>query len=804
MGLVIDAAKSVVDAVVDTVETIVDVVVDVVETVADLAASLLGYEDQVIENFSVHNQPLFEEAYDDNPLQLIIYESIMGSKDIPANILQHSQWNAKTSLRRFVKYIEQDKYFQRFPKVESSILYAHKGEITEVLNGIEGVPCTIDYAKVGTLYANYWIQYWLFTNKDYNLADHSITHDGSIWYVSPKVFNYISANNSYEIPVTQGVLEDVLDYQVPSRPTGLHYIAYYHLDSAPTNLKIFIYAVDEGTYPTLDDPSIPLGTDNNEISNTLRLLPAIPLRVNNTNFNSTQDDKYQKTSDTVAQLNLDADAIIDAVMSDPSVVGNEDKLDHVYINFGVKMWDTSQIAMRYMFTLLANMYPNQAVSEGLYNSSTDVEKPYNTIKVTSDDYSFVFRYAYITHKFTSKAWLDVHTNSTEYQIYYSDLSKFRDGELVHSYYSSEGKALYNIGYQASSVEEVDLFLAGNGILAPGETSTEAQNYLQVTQKIIYNEEILKPDLAYKNSGGTLVQVDRLADETTVGQEFAYYNVIPSGVITYTIQAPFALLRVIDAQTGRFKMVKFNIANKDDLVVPLIYELVRRMPNTQTTQLLLASSYVSIYTAHYEVIEVSFFQKLLAVVQIVLIIYGLQTFTTNMASMTTSQFINYAVKKIAIQMVINYVVEKVAEEISPELAIVIGVVLTNQYGSQSDIEFANMEFVDLAEYLADIADIIAIAINVHTDTEMTALKSASKRAILDQQRADDALKEITEGIGVGAGVDALSLLSEGHRTIINPMSPEAYLAHWNESNKALLELDHEARFNNFFNPMPVGL
>jgi hypothetical protein len=787
---------NIISVVVNIVESFVDLVIDVVEVVLEAAASLLGYEDQIIEQFEVYNRSIFEDSQD-NPLQQIIYNSILGNEDLPASLLFHSVYDAKANLRRFVQYIEQDKYFQRFPTVEGDITYVDEHEVLEVLNELEGEPCSLSYSRVGTLFANYWIQYWLATNKDYNIDDHSITHDAGTWYVAPTVFNYQSDTDTFEIPVTQGELTSVLDYEVPGRPVGSHYIVYYYLDSAPTDTILFIYAVGSETHPELDDPSIPYGRNIGDMTDSLRVLPAIPLRIDNANFNTVESEKATQISELTALLGLDAADMIKAVMEDPNVVGNEDKLDHAFINFGVKIWDTTQISMNYCFRLFQNMYVNAAVTEGLYRGSENAEKPYNSLKVTSDDYAYIFKYAYITYVFTSRADIDKYINSPENDVYYSDMSRFVDGSLLNPYYSSDGKPSYNIGFIANDEEEVDLFLAGNGRPSPGATADEAVDYLQVTSRMLYGEMTLKPDLAYENIAGELTLVNKLNEATTSGQAFTFYQITHSGLAAYTIHAPIAMLRVVDAQTDKFKLVKFNLANKNDLTIPLIYELMKDLPKTQTTQLLLASAHLSIYTAHYEVIEMSFFQKLLAVVQVALIIYGVMTF--NPATLSTAAGQQAFIQKMVIRMLISEVISYVAKEISPELAAVLAVVLITKYAPEMGLDTTSGEFWDIAEYLSSITDAISNVINIHTEGELSDITKTYNKALQEVKDATNVLKDIQESLFKDASGAALSLLDNKWEAAINPLLPDAYYAMHGDLNPALSIYELDAIREQFLNP-----
>ena len=193
------------------------------------------------------------------------------------------------------------------------------------------------------------------------------------------------------------------------------------------------------------------------------------------------------------------------------------------------------------------------------------------------------------------------------------MSKFVGGILKYNYYVSSGKGTYNVGYKADDLDEVQDFLDGSGVPNPGTTSGEATNWLQVTERMSYNNpspvlqeadgstsdlKYLTPDLVYENNGsGGLRLVESASDATTVGQSITYYCVKPSGLDAYTVVAPIASCRVVDGSSGHFRVVKFNLGNKGDLMVPFIYNFIKDLSNDKLARLFLAGCHCSIYIAH---------------------------------------------------------------------------------------------------------------------------------------------------------------------------------------------------------------
>jgi|SaaInlStandDraft_4_1057021.scaffolds.fasta_scaffold04221_3 hypothetical protein len=503
MGGILD---SIVGFIVDVILTIVDLAVDIVENVIELLSDLLGFDDQIVEQYSVHNQTMFGNESDNKASATTIIRAIIRNEDMIDNLLYNLVYrNGKQKIKKLVKYIDDGEYFESFPKVEASILFVNYGDVTAVLNGIHSTPCTIDYTSIGTLYIKTWVKYWLQQNKGYDVDSNSLTHSGVVYTVNLSNIIYHVGTDSYELEFTNASGSLTPPYHVPTKATGSHYIINYHKDSVPATGILFIYKVGSGTYAALDDPTLDFGTG----ATPLRVLPAIPLRTNNVNYNDTVTTKSAKI-DTVAKfLGLDADEVITAVMEDVQLSGiadYENKVDHVFITFGVRVWDETQIGMKYLFEFCAMLYTNQAITKAIYDAApTTDDKPYNNLLLTGTDYKTAFRFAYIT--FNHYTLAEVNASADLTAIYHSDPSKFTGALLTSDYYTTSGIITYKVGYIADDLTEINNFIKGT---LPREATynTDTKDYLQVTSRIDYtgrlhtatgavnSDGVLKPDLVY--------------------------------------------------------------------------------------------------------------------------------------------------------------------------------------------------------------------------------------------------------------------------------------------------------------------
>jgi len=796
MSFIVDIIEDVLDLVVEVVTEIIELVVDIVEAVVEAIASLLGFnaDDQVVEYFEVYNQPLFSTSIVDSGLsQTMIASALYNNIDINNAIFYNAIFgdSIPKSLKEFVKYIDDGNYYTGFPDVESFLNFVDESEIIDVLNDIHSTPTSIDNAILGRLTIPTWIEWWLHANKSYDLDTHMIgiynisytqptynisTDDYTIptTYITTSNTNTntsppsTSSSNSYTAPALTvsdevGMSDSVtialtytasgtLPYNVPTKPVGAHIVATYHLDSAPTNRLLFKYKLGEGTYTDLDDAET-----NLTISSTaLQTLPAVPIRLNNTDFTSTSNET--QITDLLAKVKLDGEGILHGITEDYE--GSMSDLDHIYVNFGVRMVDTSQGGLQYLFRLFEKLHTSNAVTEADYTAATG-DKPYNNIIVTHDDYKYIFKYAFTN--FSHYTLSTVNADSDLSNIYYSKTNHFDDSNiLIKPYYASSSQLMYKVQYQADNLSEVTSFLSGSGVLAPGTPTTEGVGKLQVTTRIAYTgtiydstgvdsgQTILKPDLVYESNSGLRIVLS-VNEETTHSQEITYYEIVANGLNSYKVKAPIGALNVIDADSGKFKLVKFNLANPDDLMLPFFYGALPSVKAGDLSSMWLASAHVSTYIARYEVIESNGggFLKLLILIIIIVVVmivtgyvdpssWGVITekaivdgvaLTTNAAGQTiatkagsalaageiaytTTNSFGVVTKflagssgvvgagsvawtstmmnfatSFATNQLISYAIQAVAKDISPELAAILGVFLQFKFGMGKGIDFS---------------------------------------------------------------------------------------------------------------------
>tara|TARA_R110002012_G_scaffold118346_1_gene266532 strand:+ start:486 stop:3551 length:3066 start_codon:yes stop_codon:yes gene_type:complete len=989
-----DIVEDIVDAIVDVVDTIVDVVVGVIDIVLSPIANLLGFEDgetdaNDVELFEIHNQALFAEPDKKASAETVVNAVIAGNDISEALRFAALFKNGKQNVRKFIKFIDDGDYFEDFPVLKGNVMTVDYDEVDSVLTTLNSAPATITNAKLGTLFVNPWQKYWLQENKAYVHETSTFTHSGTATVVNVSNSVYNSSSNNYTLR-TGSPLANFTAFNIPSKPTGLHYIVNYYLDSAPSVNKLFVYKVGAGTYSGLDDPNTQITTTGTD---TLSVLPAIPLRLNNTNFNASgqntsKRDKIIALADT---LGLDAEDIIAKVMEDvaaTNIANYQNKVDHVYLNFGVRVWDTAQTSMNYGFRFISTLFPGQGVTKAIYDSTpSSDDKPYNTILVTQGDYKLAFTWAYITFaNYTLTAINNAGAGSEIYEKYYSDSSKFTGGYLNSTYYASSGIQAYNVGYFVSNATELAAYIAGTHT-QESSFSSEAADWMQPTQGITFTGTIInsdntistsgevKPSEIYElvsnttqlitsnttyypvansptlkieisggggagggakagsgsgqggSSGGTtqakvynasgallntysasggaggsadnggtsigetgesfggpgsngvpsgahssfsgsggaggnngggsnasgksaggggggdnagtfdfdvdrfgrngdrgtyyttnhtfanstdyvvitiggggsgggsnaggsgtsgncvltplsvtaaVKKINKANETTTTGTSFTYYQNVVNGMNAYTIHSPKTMLRVIDAQTSKFKMVNFDLTDPTGLMIPFSYEVIKSLPNDHVTSLVTASAHISLYVADVQIIEQPTWVKLLKIVQVVLFIMALIS-----GQLAIAEALKAMIKQIIISLVIEKIVVTIAKEISPELALVVAVAIGYQLSGGKTISFTS--FKDLGDLIANTTDLIASVVETTVEglqDDLTAEWDAEKER---QESLEDQLAELNEEYSPNTIRHLSNLVNVNMQSTINPMMPTEYLAYYNNFN-----------------------
>ena len=275
----------------------------------------------------------------------------------------------------------------------------------------------------------------------------------------------------------------------------------------------------------------------------------------------------------------------------------------------------------------------------------------------------------------------------------------------------------------------------------------------------------------------------------------YYQITQFGLNAYTLKAPKCMLRVVDAQTGKFKMVAFNLAERSDLMIPMSYDMVKDLPNDHVTSLFVAAAHISLYVAHYEVIEIPTWVKLLKIVQVVLFIMAL----LDPKLRGLEAIVTFIIEQALIHYLMKEVIQFAMKKLDPAELMIVMIIAYLASGGFKKLDLS--VFSDLFEFLGDLSNIIGQSLEHYAYEEEEDLRDEKAKQEALNERKMDPLNEITEALFQNKDGSSLDLTRSSRVAIINPMMADQYLSN-SVGNYNLIgfgDFDFDSKFDTIFEP-----
>lgn len=761
----------------------------------------------VVEYYNVTHIPLIPDTSNEAASD-VVYRAVTESKDIVDELLYEAIFqNPRTAVNTFNRRLTTTSLLTP-PTYKLALAQMHPDAIKKHLFDTHGIDAYIDDFYLGTIEPIDWINYFLWQYARMDLVTYLIAHsDSRIKDWTANVNDYtVNQDGTFTITVSKDGVTETFPYDIPALPENEHYVVFYHKVDAPSEIGIFIYDAIEGLIHDLNS----VINQDDAVNFDRYVFPFIPLRLNNKAFKDFDTALKNEIDYVLAPLQLDANDIaenvLEEVLTNSEVTTNE--LDHIFLNFGINMWNTDQVSLKYLFNFASECYRTHIVNIAKYGEQYEGNKTYNDILFTGSHYEYNFQFNYVVRDFISLAEINNNPGSDAYNTYYSNQGYFEDGQLKEEYYTSSGAGSFPTGYIAYTADDVDAYLAGNGVPNPGDVDPAYADYLHILGDFNYTGEVFSPDYVYRNDNGSLIKEtpsDAAADTT----EITYYLISEEGLYSYTIAKPVAGFKVVDGATGHYKIVYNTLANRENILVPLILD---KDPAGNTTiaitsadlrQLLLRSINVGIYIADWHTVKVKsggFFSSFFSVVLVVasFFIPGLGGLGSLLSQGFTAAAVASFVQSVIINFVVQQIITYVAKEISPELALVLSVVWA---GYNSGIDFSKPQFgldlQDITKLFADISDAIGRITTITVDKDLTELAKDKREFLNAHNDQMDALRELQESLLRDTDGSALSLLTQQTRGFISPLDPEYYYA-------TTIEYKHDLQYIDYANSTKIDL
>jgi len=133
---------------------------------------------------------------------------------------------------------------------------------------------------------------------------------------------------------------------------GTYCIAYYFLDDGTGNAisgsgAIWFYNLNDGYYPELSPDMDSFGTG--------AFMPVIPLRHNNVDLTTIDDDLFKTSKKLLKKLSIKIDELVATINENPDIAD----IDHAYIMFGVPVNTDDEVSLYYLTQYFDYLYEVQ-------------------------------------------------------------------------------------------------------------------------------------------------------------------------------------------------------------------------------------------------------------------------------------------------------------------------------------------------------------------------------------------------------------------------------------------------------------
>jgi len=478
-----------------------------------------------------------------------------------------------------------------------------------------------------------------------------------------------------------------------------------------------------------------------EESGELITFPPLPIRADNQNFYEAFDD--QKVHDIKRLANLfeiKAERLVDDIMEDEEMVGEEDKIDDIYINFGTRIHDNKKASCRYLYLFCEHVFgmANQAgngfssACEGHgveYGLGAQLENGLNCniISVTSQEYYYEFGFTHVEQGVGSIGEIMEDENLRE---------QYEDRQRT-------GKAWY-----LSS--------------SPGDGSA--------------GEEYEQPDSA--EDYYTML----VGGETSGEHNIVFYECLPSGEInTYTIFGFMGRMKIVDHETGINKFVQMNTEDPNSIMVPYIPAIGEVLTNHELADCFLSGLVISILVADVTVKSLPWWAVALIVVSIIVIAW------TGYGAAMAGEFVAFFVK-----LIVGYIIGAMVAGIAAKygaawgaaaslIAMIVaamitrgtslGTTLANSVGSLATMSLQEI-LLGALNLVTNVSKMISAESMAESRDEFEASRELYDANMLELKEDE---QELMDEMGGFVGIEPLldNLLETSIRTVVNPMSASDY-------------------------------
>lgn len=350
----------------DILESVQILLRDVVAPILEPVFAVLGIKDKTIHAVEVVTIKLIEG--ESKFFLDTVISTITNNRDLTEELVLANITGPISTARSFLKYGE-NHYINGLPEVNINSYVVNSVAVKAVLESIENESVNILTTSLSLPNDESWCRWYLVENYGYNYQSNTLVLDSITWEFSSYIFN--EETDDFSITLSREVSVGVTEYMVlpttaPVYELELYYEITYTLVTNPSETKLWIYKLTEGTYPVLQVQDTAGDTD------TLQTLPIVVLREEFVNVNVDKESAKYKTSNKLLNiLNVvQLDSLIEQINNNPDI----DKIQDAFVLFGANLYTSDINTKSYLFNLFQTISLIPGYDKATFLSLTEPEK----------------------------------------------------------------------------------------------------------------------------------------------------------------------------------------------------------------------------------------------------------------------------------------------------------------------------------------------------------------------------------------------------------------------------------------------
>ena len=433
---VVDLFEHIWDQAVKFVEGAVDFVWDEIGyPLVKFAFRVMGYTDQTIQLVDISTTKLITGETADS-MSIGLLRAVLGGTDMVDELLRAISVGPISSSQQYLTY-GKDTYTHGLPTVSYDFRHFDLAELTSIVTASDGEPITIVSASLGYPSIHFTCAKWLydqFSPQGDSFYFNSATYNYLLWefyydgagrgYSSPATvdaqgtdpydpsspFRYNAASDTYEIKYSNA---SAIRYftRIPLPEDGNYYYVLYTVDSLLYNNppRPFLYKLNTGTYPTLDNPPAEAAYFN-------ELLPIIPLRRDNYSTNDNTSPTYNANEEETSRklldiINIDYDELITGLEDNPDIALVED----AFMMFAVNLYTTDPGELKVLYDLFENFEVDSEVTEAHYNADNTAAS-INAVTIREQYFNAVLQFNWMSRTEQTGSIGEIGTNTLDVTV----------------------------------------------------------------------------------------------------------------------------------------------------------------------------------------------------------------------------------------------------------------------------------------------------------------------------------------------------------------------------------------------------